>query len=171
MKIIYSYTLTLQIKKTSRNINSLFRRMKREKSKIQMNGDRLFSQVYSLFRWKNAMDWFHMSPSIVRSNETSGIYRVRGISLSGSYQQGYSTTYNTQSRIKVVCNGYILAHILNCNSWDDPRTLPSKDELSSDMTHGRERPICMLVRCARVSITAFWHGFWLRGVQPLSDRW
>jgi hypothetical protein len=37
----------------------------------------------------------------------------RGISLSGSYQQGYSTAYNTQSHIKVVCNGYILTHILN----------------------------------------------------------
>ena len=36
-----------------------------------------------------------------------------GFSLSGSYQQGYSTTYNTQSHIKVVCNGYILAHISN----------------------------------------------------------
>ena len=37
----------------------------------------------------------------------------RGISLSGSYQQGYSTAYNTRSHIKVVCNGYILTHILN----------------------------------------------------------
>jgi hypothetical protein len=36
-----------------------------------------------------------------------------GISLSGSYRQGYSTTYNTQSHIKVVCNGYILTHISN----------------------------------------------------------
>ena len=36
-----------------------------------------------------------------------------GFSLSGSYQQGYSTTYNTQSHIKVVCNGYILTHISN----------------------------------------------------------
>jgi len=37
----------------------------------------------------------------------------RGISLSGSYQQGYSTAYNTRSHIKVVCNGYILTHVLN----------------------------------------------------------
>ena len=37
----------------------------------------------------------------------------RGIGLSGSYQQGYSTAYNTRSHIKVVCNGYILTHILN----------------------------------------------------------
>ena len=34
-----------------------------------------------------------------------------GISLSGSYRQGYSTAYNTQSHIKVVYNGYILTHI------------------------------------------------------------
>src|SRR5208282_166158 len=82
----------------------------------------------------------------------------RGISLSGSYQQGYSTTYNTQSHIKVVCNGYILAHILNCNSRGDPRTLPSRGESPSGMIRG-QRPICMLVRCTRVNITAFWHGF------------
>ncbi len=82
----------------------------------------------------------------------------RGISLSGSYQQGYSTTYNTQSRIKVVCNGYILAHILNCNSWGGPRTLLSKGETPSGMIRS-QRPICMLVTCARVNITAFWHGF------------
>jgi hypothetical protein len=44
-----------------------------------------------------------------------GYIGQRGISLSGSYQQGYSTTYNTQLHIKVVCNGYILTHISNCN--------------------------------------------------------
>ncbi len=37
----------------------------------------------------------------------------RGLSLSGSYQQGYSTAYNTRSHITVVCNGYIPAHISN----------------------------------------------------------
>src|SRR6266516_6769272 len=37
----------------------------------------------------------------------------RGLSLSGSYQQGYSTAYNTRSHITVVCNGYILTHISN----------------------------------------------------------
>ena len=40
----------------------------------------------------------------------------REFSLSGSYQLGYSTAYNTQSHIKVVCNGYILTHLSNCNS-------------------------------------------------------
>jgi len=39
-----------------------------------------------------------------------------------------------------------------------------------DMIRGT-KPICMRVRCSRVNIATFWHGFWLRGVQPLSGRW
>src|SRR5271169_3294478 len=53
-----------------------------------------------------------MSPRTSPKRDLEYIGR-RGLSLSGSYQQGYSTTYNTQSHIKVVCNGYILTHILN----------------------------------------------------------
>ena len=94
----------------------------------------------------------------------------RGISLSGSYQQGYSTAYNTQSHIKVVCNGYILTHILNWNPRVVPWTLPSMTQYPPCTIRG-QRPICMHVRCMRVNITTFWHGFWLRGVQPLSGRW
>jgi hypothetical protein len=94
----------------------------------------------------------------------------RGISLSGSYQQGYSTAYNTQSHIKVVCNGYILIHVLNWNPQRIPKTLPSEGRTSA-LYDTRRKPICMLVKCTRVNITTFWHGFWLRGVQPLSGRW
>ena len=47
------------------------------------------------------------------SPTTSGYIGRRGFSLSGSYQQEYSAAYNTQSHIKVVCNGYILTHISN----------------------------------------------------------
>src|SRR5580704_1728389 len=49
----------------------------------------------------------------------------RGLSLSGSYQQGYSTAYNTRSHITVVCNGYILTHISNWNPRGAGQTLPS----------------------------------------------
>jgi len=94
----------------------------------------------------------------------------RGISLSGSYQRGYSTTYNTRSHIKVVCNGYILTHISNWNSQSVPKTIPSMGRPPSDMIRGTW-PICMQVKCTRVNIVTFWHGFWLRGVQPLSGRW
>jgi hypothetical protein len=57
-----------------------------------------------------------------------GYIGQRGISLSGSYQQGYSTTYNTQLHIKVVCNGYILTHISNCNSRGYREALPPKEK-------------------------------------------
>ena len=43
----------------------------------------------------------------------SGYIGRHGFSLSRSYQQEYSTAYNTQSHIKVVYNGYILTHISN----------------------------------------------------------
>ena len=81
-----------------------------------------------------------------------------GIGLSGSYQQGYSTTYNAQSHIKVVCNGYILAHISNYIAWGHPQILPSMGRSPPCMTRG-QRPICVLVTHARVNIAAFWHGF------------
>ena len=94
----------------------------------------------------------------------------RGIGLSGSYQQGYSTAYNTRSHIKVVCNGYILVHILNWNTRGHRRAIPPREGSPPCMIRGHG-PICMLVKRTRVSVTTFWHGFWLRGVQPLSDRW
>src|SRR5262249_12568341 len=78
----------------------------------------------------------------------------RGFSLSGSYRQGYSTAYNTRAHIKVVCNGYIPAHVLNCNSRGGPRTLPSWVDAPSCMTCGH-RPIYVLVKCARVGIARF----------------
>src|SRR5579859_5794432 len=53
-----------------------------------------------------------MARSTRRSDPWEYIGR-RGISLSGSCRQGHSAAYNTQSHIKVVCNGYILTHILN----------------------------------------------------------
>jgi hypothetical protein len=82
----------------------------------------------------------------------------RGLSLSGSYQQGYSTAYNTRSHITVVYNGYILAHISNWNPRGTRRTLPCAGRSPPCMIHG-QRPICILVKCARVSIVTFWHGF------------
>ena len=106
---------------------------------------------------------------LVEDNHLEYIGR-HGISLSGSYRQGYFTAYNTQSHIKVVCNGYILVHILNWNTRGPRRTIPSFEGSSSCMMRG-QRPICMLVKCTRVSVVTFWRGFWLRGVQPLSDRW
>src|SRR5271167_2554223 len=60
----------------------------------------------------NRHEEFQIDQSTHRLNYLEYIGQ-RGISLSGSYQQGYSTAYNTQSHIKVVCNGYILTHILN----------------------------------------------------------
>ena len=60
----------------------------------------------------NRHEQFQIDQSTHRLNYLEYIGQ-RGISLSGSYQQGYSTAYNTQSHIKVVCNGYILTHILN----------------------------------------------------------
>jgi hypothetical protein len=48
-----------------------------------------------------------------------------GFSLSRSYQQGYSTTYNTPLHIKVVCNGYALAHISNWNAKGARQPLPA----------------------------------------------
>ena len=90
--------------------------------------------------------------------EDLGYIGRHGIGLSGSYQQGYSTAYNAQSHIKVVCNGYILAHISNCNPWSHLQTLPSTGRSPPCMTRG-QRPICVLVTHARVNIAAFWHGF------------
>src|SRR5271154_970066 len=87
-----------------------------------------------------------------------GYIGQRGISLSGSYQQGYSTTYNTRLHIKVVCNGYILTHISNCNPRGHQGAIPPQGDAPSYMTQG-QGPICMHVRCTRVNITAFWHGF------------
>ena len=51
--------------------------------------------------------WRWLSPT------GSGYIGRHGFSLSRSYQQEYSTAYNTQSHIKVVYNGYILTHISN----------------------------------------------------------
>jgi hypothetical protein len=59
-----------------------------------------------------------------------------GISLSGSYQQGYSTAYNTQLHIKVVCNGYILTHVLNYNPRGLGRTFLPEKGSSPCMTRG-----------------------------------
>lgn len=71
-----------------------------------------WTQVKPLFRWicEDKSKLFNRPRDRLNTLEYIG---QRGISLSGSYQQGYSTAYNTQSHIKVVCNGYILIHILN----------------------------------------------------------
>jgi hypothetical protein len=61
----------------------------------------------------------------------------RGIGLSGSYRQGYSTAYNARSHIKVVCNGYILAHVSNCIPRGPRRTLPPVGGSPPCTTHGR----------------------------------
>jgi hypothetical protein len=73
-------------------------------------------------RWEKRpkVEIFLMHPSPYWTWGRQGYIGQRGISLSGSYQQGYSTAYNTQLHIKVVCNGYILTHILNCNSQGNP---------------------------------------------------
>src|SRR5271170_3594560 len=74
-------------------------------------------QLHSLFMKQKTVTqglFFQISQSISKLIQHYLKYiGRRGISLSGSYQQGYSTTYNTRSHIKVVCNGYILTHILN----------------------------------------------------------
>jgi hypothetical protein len=62
-----------------------------------------------------------------------GCIGQRGFGLSGSYQQGYSTAYNAQSHIKVVCNRYIPIHISNWNSWG-----PTGD---ASVTRGIPHPI------------------------------
>jgi hypothetical protein len=80
------------------------------------------------------------SPSTLRPH---GYIGQRGISLSGSYQQGYSTTYNTQLHIKVVCNGYILTHISNYNSRGNRGALPPQGHAKSCMTRGRGLFVCM----------------------------
>ena len=72
-----------------------------------------------------------------------GYIGQHGIGLSGSYQQGYSTAYNTQLHIKVVCNGYILTHVLNCNSWGDPEALPPKGRSPSCTMRGNSLFVCM----------------------------
>ena len=77
------------------------------------------------FGWSTHSSTFHqgyirMRPLYRPHREYIG---RRGISLSGSYQQGYSTAYNTRSHIKVVCNGYILTHILNWNPRGKLNTL------------------------------------------------
>jgi hypothetical protein len=82
----------------------------------------------------------HQSPSTLTLH---GYIGQRGISLSGSYQQGYSTTYNTQLHIKVVCNGYILTHISNCNSRGNQGALPPQGDTPSCMTQGRSLFVCM----------------------------
>ena len=82
------------------------------------------NSIFSLFKFspKSLSDGLSHSstfpPEYIRTKPSEKKLRReyigrRGISLSGSYQQGYSTTYNTRSHIKVVCNGYILTHILN----------------------------------------------------------
>jgi hypothetical protein len=65
-----------------------------------------------------------------------------GLSLSRSYQQGYSAAYNTQSHIKVVCNGYILAHVSNCNSQGSQQTLPSEGLPLPGMTWAQRAYLC-----------------------------
>ena len=95
---------------------------------------------YSSDRFENSKD------QTIDCNRWSGLEYIgsHGISLSGSYQQGYSTAYNTQSHIKVVCNGYILIHILNWNTQGHLETLPSKGGSLPWVIRGT-RPICMLV--------------------------
>ena len=95
------------------------------------SSDRCREMEESVDEWKRQVQANHSTchprlRSRLRHLEYIGRH---GISLSGSYRQGYSTAYNTQSHIKVVCNGYILTHILNYNSRGDPRTLPSRGSL------------------------------------------
>ena len=65
-------------------------------------------------------------PRSLAPRGTRGYIGQLGIGLSGSYRQGYSTAYNAQSRIKVVCNGYILTRIQSCNSRGRPTDLSSE---------------------------------------------
>src|SRR5271170_5193049 len=133
---------------------------------IQSIDDKLLSGVHLKYQWQDSHETTHqgrtafLTPNDQISTliEALGIYRRRGISLSGSYQRGYSTTYNTRSHIKVVCNGYILTHISNWNSQSVPKTIPSMGRPPSDMIRGTW-PICMQVKCTRVNIVTFWHGF------------
>jgi hypothetical protein len=74
----------------------------------------------TLHRQKYQSPTTHSSPAFACGHsgsldgaEAAGHIGRRGIGLSGSYRQGYSTAYNARSHIKVVCNGYILAHVSN----------------------------------------------------------
>ena len=97
-------------------------------------------------------------PPIEPRSKGLDISAEHGLSLRGSYRQGYSTTYNTRSDIKVVCNGYIPAHISNCNSTGGTETFTSQHK-SRPCTIRGTKPICIHVRCTRVNIATFWHGF------------
>ena len=100
----------------------------------------------------------HPIPPIEPRSRGLDISAEHGLSLRGSYRQGYSTTYNTRSDIKVVCNGYIPAHISNCNSTGGTETFTSQHK-SRPCTIRGTKPICIHVRCTRVNIATFWHGF------------
>ena len=86
-------------------------------SKIAQNPPTLRINLSPLFRSKPRKIHHHPTPSrsTPRLHGRHGLEHIgrHGLSLSGSYLQGYSTAYNTRSHIKVVCNGYILTHISN----------------------------------------------------------
>ena len=75
-------------------------------------------------------------PRSLAPRGTRGYIGQLGIGLSGSYRQGYSTAYNAQSRIKVVCNGYILTRIQIVIHGEDPRIFRPRPSPPSRMTRG-----------------------------------